>query len=675
MINQVKEFLEQNNVSVAVLMDDAYDSVPVAEDLTGAGWNSFFDDLTVADEQVLRDAFGVRYDNLEALELAQDDLFIAALWNVKGQIKAAEPVFATYEQVQSQKKAALEPLVRLLRDDLRLTLHQVGRDASLLDLNGQLIFLDLFLGFHELKTAMKRAAEKVQSLLRNRPEEPPSIILLSASSEIKRLAPQLRDEAEILGCQFRWIPKSVLKDPSFVAETIYDLVLSHGDAIKLNHFMLSWERALERSKKLFMKSVRSLDLADYANVQALILESEGEPLGDYILDIYDLHLHSLLEGDGELIAAAKGLSTIDWVREYPPAQFMPSPELNTIMDGALFHNAVRSDSYFSEEPYRTPRLGEVLLGPAFRAAAKAPGGGQTDGSGEAEPSQEAQTDEIQEPAANVNTEPGKAKDREENDDRYAYVVLSQACDLQHCETDRLLLLRGRARRYSWKQHDRKSRGQMKTPIMRVGEELYSVDWEIVTPETWLLSELPTRLEGGIRRVRTFRLPFALQLQQAFISRLGRVGTLAALPTRYVAGIKIIIKQADNKAALILEASVTEGKAVCLVGRTGKNELMEWLLLSPDLKDQLRIGLQILNAEIFPRENPGVGALRSDPAFLRCLSRGLPFNREKKSSRPFDKTPAYDVVQIFTKWVIVAGQEIRDCKGLVIELDLEEAPYQ
>jgi hypothetical protein len=85
-INQVKEFLEQNNVSVAVLMDDAYDSVPVAEDLTGAGWNSFFDDLTVADEQVLRDAFGVRYDKLEALELAQDDLFIAALWNVKGQI-------------------------------------------------------------------------------------------------------------------------------------------------------------------------------------------------------------------------------------------------------------------------------------------------------------------------------------------------------------------------------------------------------------------------------------------------------------------------------------------------------------------------------------------------------------------------------------------------------------
>jgi len=667
-IDQVRGLLEQNKVTVAVIVDDAYDSLPVAEDLADAGWNSFFDDLTAEDEQNLTAEFGARYDEMEALELAEDNAFIATLWRMRNRIRAAEPVFATYDRAQSQKRTVLEPLVHLLRDDLQLTVNLVGRDASLVELNGQIIFLDLFLGFHEVKTAMNRAAEKVRRLIRSKEEEPPSVILLSASSELKRLAPELRDEAEILGCQFRWIPKGALKDPNAVAESIYDLIVSHSDAVKLNHFMLRWEKALERSKGLFMKSIRSLDLADYANVQALILESEGEPLGDYVLDIYDLHLHSLLEGDEELIAAAKQLSGIDWAREYPPAQFMPSPELNTIMDGALFHNVARSDSYFSEDPYRTPRLGEVLLGPEIQAKKGRPEPEQAECEDLTNNGLVSQNDDGQNIAAHVETEAGETTDQE----HYAYVVLSQACDLQHCETDRLLLLRGRAKRYNWKQHDRKLRGQVKTPIMQVGVELFSVDWEIVTPETWLLSELPTRLKSGYRRARTFRLPFALQLQQAFIGRLGRVGTLAALPTRYVSAIKVFIKRGDNSAIQLLEASGSEAKAVCLVGRTPKNELIEWLLLSPDLKDQLRVSLQNLAEDVFPNENPGLKVLRSDPAFLRALSRGLPFNREKQSSRPLEKTPAYDVVQIFTKSTIEAGQDIRKYRGMVIELDLEEA---
>ncbi len=672
MISQVKELLGQKNVSVAVLMDDAYDTIPVAEDFNAqTDWNSFFDDLTDEDHKLLRDAFGTRYDDMDVLELSKDDRFIATLWEAKNQINAAGPVFTTYEQTQSRKKAVLEPLVHLLRDDLQLTLHQVGRDAELLDLNGQIIFLDLFLGFYEIRTAMKRAAEKVKSLVKSRPEEPPIIILLSESSEIGRWAPELRDEAEVLGCQFRWIHKNELKDLDVVTESIYDLVLSHGDAVKLNHFMLSWEKALRHSQQHFMKSIRSLDLADYANVQALILESEGEPLGDYILDIYDLHLHSLLEGDIELIAAAKALSAIDWVTEYPPAQFMPSPEVNTLMDGALFHNAVRSDSYFSDDPYRTPHLGEVFLGPPLANPAKASETQQNEPSRQLEPSQECEIEQRQTAVAKPTDIAAKEPDEDENVEREAYVVLSQACDLQHCETDRLLMLRGRAKRYNWKQHDNKSRGQVKTPIMYVGKDIYSIDWETLSPETWLLSDLSRRMqEARIRRVRTFRLPFALQLQQAFIGRLGRVGTLAALPTRYVAGIKIFMKQSDNTAALICEASGTEGKAVCLVGRTASNELIDWLLLSPELKHQLRKKLQDLNPEVFPNESPGLKALRSDPAFLRVLNKGLVFKRNAASSRPLQKTP-HDVVQIFPKSTIGEGQNIRDCRGLVISLNLDD----
>src|SRR5262249_49999243 len=149
--------------------------------------------------------------------------------------------------------------------------------------------------------------------------------------------PRLRDEAELLGCQFRMLRKNELGNAERIAERLYDLVLTYPDALKVNAFLLAWDAALNGSKAKVLKSIRTLDLADYANLQALVLEAEKEPVGDYVLDLYDLHLHHVLEGDEHLIRTAKLLNEINW-DDYPPAQFMPSPELIEMMDGALFQN-------------------------------------------------------------------------------------------------------------------------------------------------------------------------------------------------------------------------------------------------------------------------------------------------------------------------------------------------
>ena len=77
--------------------------------------------------------------------------------------------------------------------------------------------------------------------------------------------------------------------------------------------------------------------------------------------------------------------------------------------------------------------------------------------------------------------------------------------------------------------------------MRLGEERLAIEWDVLAPETWLLDDLPRRLDEGYRRVRRLRTPFALQLQQSFIGRLGRVGTLAALPARHAVGVRIFLK--------------------------------------------------------------------------------------------------------------------------------------
>ncbi len=631
MIDKVKALLKERNFSVAVIVDDAYDETPYAEDLAAAQWNSFFDDLSGVEEQKLRSVFGSQYDEFNTTELIRNNGFIAKLWNVRAEILPAASIFASYEIDQAGKRAALDPLQNLLRDDLEMTCHTVGRDVPLSPLGAQVIFLDLFLGSADREEAVQNAASTIRELIKSTPTQPPSVILMSRSPQLLEIAPRLRDDAEILGCQFRVMSKSQLNDVATVAENIYELVVSHPDAVVLSQFMVAWSVALDRSKQAFMRSIRSLDLADYANVQALVLESEGEPLGDYALDLYDLHLHSLLEGEADLVAAAQRITTINW-KNYPPAQFTPSPALTAITDGCFFHNQVRTDSYLVADRNRMPRLGEIFLAPIRK-----------------------------EDSADPTTEVGK---------RYAYVVLSQACDLQHGETDRLLLLRGEAKTHSWKEH--KPASSTRTPVMRVDNDTFSIDWDTVCPETWMMKELPKILDGGVRRVRTLRMPFALQLQQAFIGNLSRVGTLAVLPTRYGAAVRIFMRSSSERAILLTEASVDSERAVCLVGRTAKNNLMEWLLLSPAIKQQLREALNDVKEAEIPKGTPNLSTIRSDPEFFRMLGRGLLVKRDK-SSRPFKDVSEYDVIQIITSPRLENGGPMDQLYGpLVIEIDFGES---
>lgn len=261
--------LKEKNVTAAVVVDDAYDLFPKADDLAAAGWNSFFDDISDDDEQKLQGLVGKLYDDLSVPELAANDLFVRTLWENRDQIAPSGTIFAVYEETQKQKRTVLAPLLTLLTNEFGLTCKTVGRDATLDEMQAQIVFLDLYLGFVQRKDAIKNAGDKLRKLIHANPAAPPSVILLSASSELHDLAPGLRDDAEVLGCQFRWIDKDHLNNQDLVSEKLYDLVISHVDAVTLNQFVLAWSSALDRSKKLFMKNIRSLDLADYANVNPL----------------------------------------------------------------------------------------------------------------------------------------------------------------------------------------------------------------------------------------------------------------------------------------------------------------------------------------------------------------------------------------------------------------------
>ncbi|MUZ64369.1 hypothetical protein [Agrobacterium vitis] len=408
-------------------------------------------------------------------------------------------------------------------------------------------------------------------------------------------------------------------------ERLYDLEISHTDAMKINSFLLAWDEALTRAKREFLKSVRTLDLADYANVSSLILEAEGEPLGDYVLDLYDLHLHNTLEGDSGLIQTARRMNDIRW-SEYPPAQFMPSPEVIKMLEGTVFHNAVRTNVETAEGEAVTARLGDVYLGPEVHG-----------------------------------TQDGKAPLRA------CFVVISQACDLQHGEADRILLLKGSLRPYTPDQLAKKAT-VLRTPLITIGQGRFILEWDLLAPETWMVADIPAKSEAGFSKIRRFRSSFALQIQQAFLGRLGRVGTMAALPGRHPVGVKVFLQNKTNTAVLLAQASAEDDKAVSLIGRTERGAPIEWLLLSEPFQDEVRSNLLAVDAATLPGGSTGIAAARDNAAFYRALKRGLGVQRESpKGSKPFKDTE-YDVVQILTQSALQNGGDVdRSLKSIIIEI--------
>jgi hypothetical protein len=259
------------------------------------------------------------------------------------------------------------------------------------------------------------------------------------------------------------------------------------------------------------------------------------------LDLYDTYLHYILEGDQSLILAAKELNSIDW-EEYPPPHFGPSPEAIRILDGTTFENEARTKSKPEDV---TLHLGDVLFAKTPKAAE------DSDGESPSSPSLS------------------------------ALVVLTQACDLLQGNSTSVLFVPGSIHPYSSKFH-KKPEGS-RTPVLRVGDKQYVIDWDVGSPVAWPAKEISSRMgaNGEYDTVRRFRTLYALKMQQLFTGNLGRVGTPAPVPARYPVQLKIFFRNASGEAVLLLETTAEEDKAVCLFGRDAENRTLSRLVLVPE----------------------------------------------------------------------------------------------
>src|SRR5438132_12852350 len=124
---------------------------------------------------------------------------------------------------------------------------------------------------------------------------------MSRSELLRDKKEQFREGAELLGSMFRVYTKADLLQGENLERTLERLVLHRPDSMRVARFVHGWKTGLNLASERFVKGIRRLDLPDYAQIRDVLLAFEGQPLGSYLLDVFDRVLAHEIEGYEETI--------------------------------------------------------------------------------------------------------------------------------------------------------------------------------------------------------------------------------------------------------------------------------------------------------------------------------------------------------------------------------------
>lgn len=575
-MTELRQLLAEKGIRKAVVIDDAFDDAPRPDELNEDDWANFFDDLGGEGNTLLSKLYA-RYEHTPIDDLKTSAEFVAVLWEHRGQLPAPvrEHLFKDYAEGKERERTALDALVAAL-EALGLTCTTMGRALEKVATEADLIFVDLFLGFRQLEDDIKPAIGRVSRLVGGRVDNPPLVVLMSRSTRLWEKRNEFRDSAGLLGSTFRVVGKTDLAKEGRLETILTRLANHYEDAKRVAAFVHAWEDGLERARKNFIRILRRLDLPDLAQVQALLLDFEGQMLGEYLLDVADRVLQHEIEAETGTIAAAEQLNKIE-LAQYPPPHLAGSSDLQDLVHRMIFQHKERLKlSYDGETP-------KIQYGDVLQCKDKESGALTTD----------------------------------------VLLVVTAACDLARSGTEHVLVLPGTLTPLAaadW------SYGAtiIKTPIFTSEDgSRYWIRWHLKDRQTIPLANICEGLQrrAVYERMGRIRETYTTEIQQRMLADMGRIGQPANPPATFPVSISLF---AISSAATSVTVPVNGvDTAVCFVGRDAKGNRVDHLVLSETACDALRGMIQDYSSEnVHTAARRGLSAMKTDINFFERFERGL-----------------------------------------------------
>jgi hypothetical protein len=571
-MTDLKPLIEERGLKKATIIDDAFDLVPRPDELTAEGWGLFFDDLGDDDLKLVQEIFP-DYDATSREDLQTSQPFITVLWNHRDRLSPAvrEPLLREYETTNAVERTRLEQLKTEL-EALGLQCTTSGRESGADIKDVDLVFVDLFLGFFQSDSDMDGAITKAREFVSHRAGSPPLIVLMSNSTRLWEKRNEFRDKAGLLGSTFRVISKADLAKTAALERLLVRLIDHYEDAKRVAAFVDAWDTGLDAARKRFIQSLRCLDLSDFAQIRTLLLEFEGQALGEYLLDVADRVLQHEIEADPNTITAAQGLNKID-LKRYPAPHLAGSSDLQDFVNRMIYQNSERL------------RLADQDGGPRIEF-------------GDLFQCRDQQTGVLTDSVL---------------------LVATPACDLIRACRDNVLVVPGTLSRlgvadwaYGWT--------TPKTPIFRAADGTRSwIKWDFKGRRTTPAAELLDKAKN--ERVARLRDVQAIELQQQLLVDMGRIGQIANMPATFPVSIDLF-KVCPDERLRPLEWPKLDAP-VCFVGRDEHSKRVDHLVVTEDACDAFHDVVAALPIDdVHALARPSLTALKADLDFFEKFERGL-----------------------------------------------------
>ncbi|WP_163022973.1 MULTISPECIES: hypothetical protein [Pseudomonas] len=581
-MNDLADLLEQAGVRTALVVDDAYDQVPTANDLTvdQDEWINFFEDLSDADRRAVSEFFP-EYDRMRADELRVSNEFIAVLWANRDALGdgVVDALFARYQHDMETDLAYLESLVSQL-EALGLACEKTGRDFQKDAETVDLIVIDLFLGSGQEQQDIERSIVNLKQVVEKRVGRPPLVVLMSRSPRLSDKREEYRDRAGLFESAFRIIRKAELIEPNKLSRVLSRLSNHYSDSLKLAEFLFAWNSGIEGARERTSRLIRRLDLPEISQVRHLLLEAEEAPTGGYLVDVFDRVLQHELEADASIIDAAIALNDLT-PEKYPPPYVAGSRELQNLVHSSLFQHPERLRLSGSES--------RVSFGDLIRRKPLVDGA-------EAEMLTDISGDNI-------------------------LAVMSPACDLQRQGAKRVLLLVGDVRALVPSEWTYKSDSARTSVYKFEGGQAFWIKWNLKHIETVSHQQLDVLLgaDGEFEVSARLRESHAIELQQKLLADLGRIGMPAAMPATFSVDVSVYVPGLEKKPLILNVPALDDTSGVCYVGRDKEMRLV----LCEEVCEAICDAVQAIDlSTVHQNSHEALEYLRSTSELLLALEKGI-----------------------------------------------------